>query len=245
MSSSRLPGKSMKRIGTLPIIDYVIKRVMRAKKINYIIVAITTSEHDDILAEHISSLGIDVFRGSENDVLDRYFRAVESKSPYSVVRITGDCPLISPKLIDLTISKFEKEDVDYIRLVTGENEKNAFPRGFDVEIAKFEALSQASKEATEKYEREHVMPYLYTNPNKFKNTLMHPSADASRPNYRLCVDTPEDYKMLLGLYNNLGDDLIDIDYLSLIKFLDKHPELVALNMNVKQKKFTKVDERYK
>ncbi len=238
MGSSRLPGKTLEKIGDWTLIELVLKRVSKSTLVDNIILATSNHEQDDILAEKVKELNFPVFRGSEDDVLSRFYEASRKFQTDVVVRITGDCPLISPTLIDESIRNFFHDDVDYFSLSIGEDKSLAYPRGYDVEIAKFESLSFAANNAIKQYEREHVMPYLYTNPGQFSTSTLEPDKELSRPNYRLCVDTKEDLQLIRELYKNFGDQLIDVNYKEIIYFLDKNPELVNINRSVRQKHYT-------
>ena len=117
MGSSRLPGKSMAKIGERTIIEYVLRRVERASRVSSVVVAISNNPKDDILEKHVQQLGYTVHRGSEDDVLERFYNAAKPFNPVAVVRITGDCPLVSCELIDLAIDRFFKDEVDYLSLI--------------------------------------------------------------------------------------------------------------------------------
>lgn len=238
MGSTRFPGKSMKFIGKWSVVELVLKRVKQSTRVDQVILATTENSDDDVLAQYVSQMGFPVFRGSEEDVLSRFYQAAAPYQPDIVVRITGDCPLISPTLIDQSVNTFEETRVDYLTLLIGEDKTNAFPRGLDVEVAKFSAISKAKKNATEKYEREHVMPFLYTHPELFSVYYIKPEPAYSRPEYRLCVDSPLDYELMLKISDNFGEQLIETDIEEIIKFLDKNPELVKINQTVRQKHFT-------
>jgi spore coat polysaccharide biosynthesis protein SpsF len=240
MSSTRLPGKSLKMIGDWSLIEMVLNRVNKATKVDNIVLATSTNAKDDTLEEHVKQLGFPVYRGSEEDVLSRFFNAAKSFNPTTVVRITGDCPLISPTLIDHAIELFNKNEVDYLSLSIGEEKEKAYPRGLDVEIANFKSMTEAVENATEQYEREHVMPYLYTRPG-FTTAYPEPDPESSRPLYRLCVDTEVDFELILRIFDNFKGRLIDTDYKEIIQFLDDNPEIAKLNRSVTQKHFKDVE----
>jgi spore coat polysaccharide biosynthesis protein SpsF len=237
MGSSRFPGKPLERIGEWSIVELVLKRVRQAASIDDIVLATSTNPRDTVLAEHVASLGFHVFRGSEDDVLSRFYNAGRRFEATTIARITGDCPLISPTLIDFAVSKFYEMALDYLTINIGEDKTQAFPRGFDVEVAKFAALAEAHEKATQKYEREHVMPYLYTHQDRFAVEYLLPTPDASRPHYRLCVDTPTDLEVVLRIQEFFKEELISADYREIIDFLDKNPEIPLINRTVKQKHF--------
>jgi len=243
MGSSRFPGKSLETVGEWSLIEMVMQRVSQASKVDDVILATSVDPKDDVLDKHVTQLGFPVSRGSESDVLSRVFDAVKPYEPSIVVRITGDCPLISPALIDYAINTFLEKQVDYLALSVGENKELAYPRGFDVEVALFKSLSEAAKNATENFEREHVMPYLYTHGDEFSTYTLEPGPELSRPKYRLCVDTQQDMEVILKIHAFFGEKLIDEEATTIIEFLDKNPAIVTMNQTVKQKDFKEVDKR--
>jgi spore coat polysaccharide biosynthesis protein SpsF len=221
------------------------KRVHQSSKINQVVLATSTNPKDDVIENHARRLGFLVFRGSEEDVLSRFYNAAKAFEPAIVVRITGDCPLISPKLIDHAIDSFVEKEVDYLCLSIGADKEFAYPRGFDVEVASFESLTEAAKKATKRYEREHVMPYLYTHQEIYSVEYLDPTPEYSRPSYRLCVDTEQDLKLIQRLHDFFKDELIDLDFKRIIEFLDNNPQVVKINQSVKQKHFKEVDKKSK
>lgn len=241
MGSSRFPGKSLVNIGEWSLIELVLKRAKRSSKIQEVILATSENQKDDVLESHVQQLGFPVFRGSEEDVLSRFVYAAIEYAPTTVVRITGDCPLLSPSLIDKAIDCFIRKQVDYLALSIGEEKRKAYPRGLDVEVAKFSSLCEAAEKATKKFEREHVMPYLYTHEKSYSTFILEPESEFSRPNYRLCVDTNQDLNFIRKLYEHFSNRLIDVEYQEIIQYLDLHPELVSINQSVKQKHFTMSD----
>lgn len=241
MDSKRLPGKTLAKIGEWSLIELVLKRASKATMIDNIVLATSVNPKDDVLEEHVRQKGFQIHRGSEDDVLSRFFEAARIFNPKLVVRITGDCPLISPKLIDLAVKTFIDRNDDYMSISIGETKEKAYPRGFDVEITTFEALNIASKNATKQFEREHVMPYLYTHQDQFSVSYLDPSLEHSRPRYRLCVDTPQDLDVILKIYDYFKNKLIEADFKDIIQFLDDNPHIAKINQTVQQKHFTEVD----
>jgi spore coat polysaccharide biosynthesis protein SpsF len=243
MGSSRFPGKSLERIGKWSLIELVMGRVNQSSKVDKVVLATSTNPKDDVLENHVRQLGFPVFRGSEEDVLSRFYETAKSFEPATVVRITGDCPLISPRLIDYAIDRFVDKQVDYLSLSVGNDKKLAYPRGFDVEVASFKSLSKAAEKASKQYEREHVMPYLYTNPESFSVYYLEPIPELSRPKYRLCVDTKQDLELILRVYEFFGEELFDAESRAIIQFLDENPQVAMLNQSARQKHFTETDTR--
>lgn len=243
MGSSRFPGKSLVNIGEWSLIELVLKRVERSTRVSRVVLATSVNPIDDVIEAHVRQLGFPVSRGSEEDVLSRFFDAAVTFEPSIVVRITGDCPLISPRLIDAAIDCFVEKQVNYLALSIGEDKARAYPRGFDVEVADFASLSEAAEKATEKYEREHVMPYLYTHGDSYSTLILEPEPEMSRPNYRLCVDTEQDLIVIKKLHQHFKDRLIEVDYLEVVRYLDSNPEIALLNQSVEQKHFEESDPR--
>lgn len=238
MGSSRFPGKPLKRIGKWSLIELVVKRVNQSSRVGRVVVATSTNPRDDILASHVMQLGFNVHRGSEEDVLSRFYDAVKSLTPEIIVRITGDCPLISPSLIDHAVDTFAQEKVDYLALSIGRDKALAYPRGFDVEVVSFRSLTEAARNATKQYEREHVMPYIYTHQESYSVRYLEPTPEVSRPNYRLCVDTQEDFELILGIHDSFRGKLIDAEFDEIIMFLDNNPEIALINQSIEQKHYT-------
>ncbi len=189
MSSTRLPGKVMKEILGKPLIGYLLERVAGAKMISRIILATSTDKSNDALAEYVSSLGIEVFRGSENDVLDRYYRAAARYMPQAVVRITGDCPILDPRVIDQVVKFFTDRNFDYVSNI----EPPTFPDGMDIEVFSFRLLKAAREKANLPSEREHVTPYM-RNRDGIKRGNVTNKEDLSAE--RWTVDNKEDFSLI-------------------------------------------------
>ncbi|MFU0781508.1 MAG: 3-deoxy-manno-octulosonate cytidylyltransferase [Thermoanaerobacterium thermosaccharolyticum] len=233
MGSTRLPGKVMKIIMDKPVIGHVVNRVKASKEIDDIIIATTTKKEDDIIVEEAKKLNVKYFRGSEEDVLSRYYYAAKENNADIVIRITSDCPLIDPQIIDKIIKTFietsKKEKIDYLSNTI----ERTYPRGLDVEVFNFETLEKAFKEADRPYQREHVTPYIYENHEIFKIKQIKNNIDYS--NYRWTLDTIEDFKVIETIYENLYKEN-ELFYMEdIIKFQKEHPEIAKINENIKQK----------
>jgi len=206
----------------------VVERLHRIPAIGEILVATTDSHRDDAIVEQCRSLPVGVFRGQEDDVLDRYHRAAQSVAADVVVRITSDCPLIDPEVSHQAVEKFLAAQPDYVSncLV------RTYPRGLDTEVMSAQALEQAWSLANQAYERAHVTPYIYEHPDKFR--LISVTGERDFSHHRWTVDTPEDLRLIRAVYDRLGgrDDFLWRDVLDL---LDCNPELVELNRFVMQK----------
>ncbi len=210
--STRLPNKIFKKVGGKSLLQIHIDRINKSSKISEIIVATTVSKNDDVIEEFARNNNVGVFRGSEDDVLDRFYQAVKYKRPDYIVRLTSDCPLIDGALIDDIIEKAISEEVDYCSNTLVES----FPDGQDVEVFTFEALERAWKEAKLLSEREHVTPYLKNNSDfydkgKFRAINIH-SEYQEYGKVRMTVDEENDYQVISKLIELLGESATWVDY---------------------------------
>jgi len=224
MDSTRLPGKVMMKVDEKnPIIFYLISQLKFSRFIDKIIIATTDLKADDVIADFAKKMGVLIFRGDPNDVLDRYCKCAEKFKISTIVRITADNPLIDPTLIDSTIQFFKSNSYDFVANVS----PRTFPQGTEVEIFSFGALEKAWKESTKPSEREHVTPYFYNNPNKFTQFSIKNKENLS--NLRWTVDTMEDLDFVKELISKiqkrpiLMGDILDI--------LKKEPSLIEINKN--------------
>ena len=187
MGSTRLPGKVMKYLCDYPMIYWVIKGVCEAKLVDKVVVATSTNPENDRLTVYLESLGVEVFRGSEDNVLDRYVQCARQYNPKNVVRITGDCPLINPIIIDLVVEEHELCSTDYTSNVFP---RRTYPRGLDVEVMTYETLHYLWSQSLTDYEEEHVTAYIHHHPKEFRIGNVLFQNDASR--FQWSVDTQED-----------------------------------------------------
>lgn len=240
MGSSRLPGKVLKEICGRPMLDWVIRRAVRAISIQKIMVATTVSPGDDPIHDYCQSNGIACYRGSEFDVLDRYYQAALCGEADVVVRLTADCPLIDPDLIDKTVNALLAQNADFAANRLPPPYHRTYPIGLDVEVATFSALQHAWKNASESYEREHVMPYLYDPAHGMTFVVVDHETDLGE--LRWTVDTPEDLEFIRQVTRKLScrDDFSWLDVLNL---LDKFPELSEINSGIAHKTMKDVDSR--
>jgi spore coat polysaccharide biosynthesis protein SpsF len=228
MGSTRLPGKVLLDLAGRTMLARVVRRAQRAKLIGEVTVACSTEPSDDAIVEECAKLGIRVFRGSDSDVLDRYHGATEAFQPDAVVRITSDCPLIEPEVSDKVIARFLESGADY----ASNTIDRSYPRGLDTEICKRACLDRAWAEAPEPYQRVHVTPYLYQNPQLFKIVQVRGETDLNE--LRWTVDAPEDYEFISKIFAHFGgeDDFSWHDVLALLK---SSPELEEINRHIRQK----------
>lgn len=231
MGSSRLPGKVLLPLGNSSILGFMVNRLKLSKTLNGIMIATSTMIQDDSIEAECTRLDIPCVRGDESDVLSRYGKAIESCNPGFVVRLTSDCPLIDPAILDLVVQFALETKADY----TGNNvNRTGLPRGTDVEVAPADVLLQARRDTTDPYDREHVMSYLYRNPKLFKCVFPTFPTHLQRPNYRLCVDTIEDYNLVTKIVANLGTPFT-WKLNRIIEYLDANPEVARLNNTITQK----------
>ncbi|KPA15298.1 acylneuraminate cytidylyltransferase [Candidatus Magnetomorum sp. HK-1] len=232
--SSRFPNKVLATLsGNNTMLDYVVKRTQQSKNLKGIVIATTKKMNDQLIVDLANSLGVNVYRGSEDDVLKRYMNAAISENADPVIRITSDCPLIDPAIIDQCIDIFFKESVDY---VTVDVSKNGYPRGLDCEVLSFSALQQTFKEtnANQNYYREHVTSYVYTHPNKFKKINCEPPVQFKNMKLRLCVDEKADYEVVRHICEYFAPRL-DFNLEEIQSFLTLNQDIATLNQHVQQK----------
>jgi spore coat polysaccharide biosynthesis protein SpsF len=199
MSSTRLPGKVMRPLAGEPMIGRQIERLRRAASLDRLVVATSTGAEDDPLAAYCEGLGAPVFRGPLDDVLGRFAAAAEAFGPAeAVVRLTADCPLADPEVVDEVVRTHLASGADYTSNVLP---NRTFPKGLDVEAVRTEALLSAAREAADPYEREHVTPFLYRRPERFRIASVERSP--SLADLRWTVDTPEDYAFVCRVYDAL------------------------------------------
>jgi spore coat polysaccharide biosynthesis protein SpsF len=231
VSSTRLPGKVLKPILGEPMLIRQIERINRAKRIEKLIVATSTDASDDAIEALCRKKGIACSRGSLNDVLDRFYQAAVPSAPSHVVRLTGDCPLIDPALVDDTVKFYltHRTEYDYVSNVL----KRTYPRGMDCEVFSFSALKQAFDEAKDRKEREHVTPFIYGRPERFKLGGVAGAEDQSC--LRLTVDTSEDFDLIEKVITALYPAKHDFSLADIVSLLKQRPEWASINQNIKQK----------
>jgi len=220
MSSTRLPGKVLLPLGDTTILGWTVRRVREAKNISEIVVATSDRQDDDMIEKHCAELGAKIFRGNLNDVLDRYYSAAKQFAAQTVCRVTADCPLVDPEVIDRVVREYERRGCDYAS--TGRS-ASTFPDGLDVELFSFNALETAWKEAKLPSEREHVTPYVWNHPERFEIVEIKNDTDLSA--IRLTIDEPRDYELLKRVVADAGD----LSMRGIVKYLSEHPEVAALN----------------
>jgi spore coat polysaccharide biosynthesis protein SpsF len=227
MGSTRLPGKVLMDLAGEPMLARVVSRVQRASTITEVVVATTTEGADDAIASLCVSRGWPCFRGSQDDVLDRYYRAAMAFGADVVVRITSDCPLIDPQVVDQVTQTFLDRQPGLDCAVAG----HSFPRGLNTEVLRFDALERAWREDTNPAWREHVTPYVYRHPDRF--TVLRITNERDLSHLRWTVDTREDLTLVRRIYECLGHDRFS--WREVLAMLEKHPDWCEINSHVKQK----------
>ncbi|MDL1894801.1 acylneuraminate cytidylyltransferase [Anaerolineae bacterium CFX7] len=228
MGSTRLPGKVLMDIGGASMLARVVSRTRRAERINQVVVATTSHSLDDAIIGECEHLGVATFRGSENDVLDRYYGAAKAFDANIIVRITSDCPLIDSMVIDSVLALYSASSCDYASNV----QKRFFPRGLDTEAFSFAALERAWKNANETFQRVHVTPYIYQHPELFR--LASLEADADYSTLRWTVDTAQDLDLVRAIYARLKND-DTFGWRDALAVVEREPELLRLNQDIQQK----------
>jgi spore coat polysaccharide biosynthesis protein SpsF len=228
MGSTRLPGKVLMDLGGKTVLARVVGRMRRATRVKEIVVATTDSPADDAVVRECHRLEVSAFRGSESDVLDRYCRAARVCAAGAVLRITSDCPAIDPELVDETVRMFQDQSADY----ASNSLTPSYPRGLDTEVFTTVALERAWREASERYEREHVTPYFYEHPELFKVISLQGRIDYSR--YRWTLDTAADLKLLREIYARFGNQ-DDFGWYQAVRLMEREPGLEGWNSHVVQK----------
>ena len=229
MTSTRLPGKVLLPLAGEPMLTRLVERLRRVQRADGIVIATTTNATDDPIAALCSQLGMPCHRGSEHDVLSRYADAARLHGADTVVRITSDCPLIAPALIDQVIAAYEEGDSDYVSNML----PPTWPYGMAVEVFSAAALAQAHAEATQAAEREHVTPFLYWHPERYSLRNVASPVDLSQ--HRWTVDTPEDYALVGRLFDHLMPNHPHFTQADVLALLDQHPDWIALNQHIQQK----------
>lgn len=228
MGSTRLPGKVLMDLAGETVLARVVARVRRCRLVNQIVVATSLHPQDDAIVAECGRLGISAFRGSELDVLDRYYNAAQAANAEVIARITSDCPLLDPGVTDFTIQSFLDARPDY---ASNALERN-YPRGLDTEVMTFAALSCAWQEARQPAQREHVTPFLYQHPERFN--LLAVKGDRDYSEYRWTLDTPEDLAFIRAVYSRLSANP-HFSWHDVLHILELEPELAVINQHVGQK----------
>lgn len=228
MGSSRLPGKVLKDLAGESVLARVVQRLHRSSLISEVVIATSASAGDRAVLREAERLNVRCFRGSEADVLDRFYQAARVFHADVVVRITSDCPLIDPEVTDKTVRAFMKEQPDY----ASNGLERTYPRGLDTEAMTADALARAWRKANEPHQREHVTPFLYEHPELFRILSVRSDSDYSA--HRWTLDTAEDLDFIRAVYKRFGNGG-DFSWRDVLQLVEREPALSELNSHVQQK----------
>ena len=259
MAASRLPGKVLLDISGKPMLVRVLERTRRAETVGEVLVATTTDPSDDPVVDFCQAHGYICFRGSQYDVLDRYYQAARSMQAEVVVRITADCPVIDPQLIDRTVTEFFQANADFAADRLPPPWHRTYPIGLDVEVVTFAGLERAWQQADQPHQREHVMPFfyegiptdasvttqpvtIYRSPRGFRVVYLNHDRDFG--SLRWTVDTSEDLELIRQVYQHFaGCD--DFTWLDVLDLFQREPQLAQINAAVQHKAYNDLDQRNK
>ena len=233
MGSTRLSGKVMKNLLGKTVLAHVIERVKQSKHIDDIVIATTVSENDGVIEEEAIRCGVNCYRGSEDDVLSRYYLAAKENKADIIVRITSDCPLIDPMVTDKVIEYYKTHDYPYVSNGDPDPSLITYPRGLDTEVFSYEGLEEAYLNAKKPYQREHVTPYLYEDGKR----LYHLKNDKNYSKCRWTLDTEADWKLISKIYEYLYKGIHNFYMEDVVRLMDEHPELYDINKDIKQKDY--------
>ncbi|MEK7173291.1 MAG: glycosyltransferase family protein [Patescibacteria group bacterium] len=224
--STRLPKKVLKKVCGKSLLEHLIERVKRVKHLDKIVVATTTKKEDEAIVKIAQKTKVEYFQGSNEDVLDRYYQAAKKFKADIVVRITGDCPLLDPEIVDTTINLFLKTKCDYV----SNTHPPTFPDGMDVEVFSFRALERSWLEAKLISEREHVTLYVRNHPEIFRcGNVLHTKDISS---LRLTVDEPSDFKLIKKIFQHLYPRKHFFGFKDILKYLESFPRLLLVNKTI-------------
>lgn len=228
MGSTRLPGKIIKKVCGSTLLEHEILRVKKSKLIDQVVIATTNKSQDDIVEELVKKIGVKIFRGSENDVLDRYYQAAKKFKATCVVRLTGDCPLIDPEVIDKVVKYYldNKTIFDYVSNVR----PATYPDGMDTEIFTFQVLEKSWRQAKLASEREHVTAYIAKNNGIFRVGNVESNNDYSE--IRLTIDEPQDWQLIEKIFIKLYPEKQDFNLNDILNLLKNNPSYVEINKNI-------------
>lgn len=230
MTSMRLPGKVLKTVLDKPLLEYQIERLRRIRAVDEIVIATTDNDTDQPIVDLCDRLSVPYFRGAEEDVLARYHGAATKFKADVVVRVTSDCPVIDPVVCEEAIACFlnKHDQYDYVRL-------EKYPRGLDIEVFSFKVLDECFREAMDKYDREHVTPFIYRHPERYRIKYVTCSEDYSH--HRWTVDVAEDFELVKKIIEKLYPVNKSFNYVDILEVIKRNPEWYYINNEVKQKEY--------
>jgi len=230
MGSTRLPGKILKKVMNKSLLEYQIERLNKVNNVNDIVVATTINRIDQPVVELCEKLNCSYFRGSEDDVLLRYYEAAVKFRAECIIRVNADCPLIDPDIVSEILGYYQSncDKFDYVSNIL----EKGYPVGLHTEVFSMEALNEANSNSNSLIEREHVTPYIYRNPNIFRLFSYSIKKDFSK--YRWTIDYPEDFELIRIILENIYINKQNFNMYDVINFLESNPELLKINVNFKK-----------
>jgi len=235
LGSTRLPGKVLLEIESKPVLQHIVNRLKKVSKIDKVIVATSKLEINSKITSYCKKNNIDFFVGSEDNVLDRFFNAAKACKPNDIIRITGDCPLVDPETIEKLIDYYKLNNYDYCGVATGagvadNNKIFKFPDGLDAEIFKYSVIKKAHMNASKQIEKEHVTPYIWSNPSLFNLGVFESDIDYSK--YRLTLDNIEDFNLIKWIYSNLYKEHEFFSLKDIIQLIEKNKYKLNTNKHL-------------
>ena len=228
MSSTRLPGKTLKMLHGKPMLQHMVERLKMVKQADVIVMATTDSPNDLPIVELAKKLGIGYYQGSEDDVLDRVLKAAQKYDLDVIVETCADCAVVDPVILDMEIKAFLENDVDYV----GCHLKKTFPIGLDAKIFTTKTLEAVSRITNEPADRENVSLYIYEHPEKYKIMNIEAQGRQRRPDLRLVVDHQEDFDLMESLYGEFYDNKPNFTFDDILDLFERRPELANINSDV-------------
>ncbi|MEB3295257.1 MAG: glycosyltransferase family protein [Synechococcales bacterium] len=238
MTSTRLPGKVLKEVLGKPLLQYQIERLQRIPAADQIVIATTVNETDQPIVDLCDRLGVPVHRGSEQDVLARYYEAATQFQAEAIVRVTSDCPFIDPGVTQQVIAYYQQHRPQYDYVANFSLDRRTYPRGLDTEVFSYQALQESHQQATAAEQREHVTPFIYQHPEHYAIAALH---DCDKPlaadysHHRWTVDTPEDFELIRRMLTELMLMNPEFSWKDSLQLLDQFPDWQQINACIEQK----------
>ena len=231
MTSSRLPGKVLALAGGKPMLELMIERLRFVRELDQIVIATTINSADDAVEDLARRLKVGVWRGSEEDVLARLVEAARAHKADVLVQLTGDCPLIDPKIVSRVITEYDKAGVDYVSNVL----TRSYPIGMDTQVYAAAVLEDVARRADKAQYHEHPSLYIYRHPEIYSLANVAALPEETRPKARLTLDTPEDLQLIRAIFAALRPLGPDFPLRTMLDFLDAHPAIARINAEVKHR----------
>ena len=238
MTSTRLPGKIMKEVMGKPLLEYQVERMKRVKSADEIVIATTWGDADRVIVDYCDRLPIRCFRGSEQDVLSRYYEAAKASLADVVVRLTSDCPLIDPSIVERVLEYYFDHSVEYDYV--SNCLIRTYPRGMDTEVFPMRVLEEGFREAADPQDREHVTAFFYRHDRRYRVSNVAYSRDCSR--HRWTVDTEEDFLLIKQILEILYPKKPDFSMEDVLDLIERDPRLFSINAHVEQKELNYISE---